>query len=185
MIIYLATSPSGKHYVGQTVRELSWRWGQHRNKTSKTNTHMGAALRKYPAAEWNVRVIWRCDSQEMLDLMEEHFIDVLGDYNMAPGGRSGSPSEETREKLRIAQTGKKASAETRAKLSAALSGRTPTSEHRAALSKANRGKGGAISFKGRKHSPETIEKMRASQRARMAKRKADGLNCQPGKYQAP
>jgi len=141
MIIYCLTSPSGKHYIGQTTQPLSKRWKQHVDDAKRKTSKLGSAIKKHGSDNWTKRVVWQCNDRDTLNLMEEHFIAVLGDYNILPGGDCGPVAESTRDKLRAARARRPApSAETRAKTSAALKGRKMSAQHRANLSAAQVGR---------------------------------------------
>lgn len=178
-IIYLATSPSGKSYVGQTTRSLKSRWGEHVYDAAHRGAEypMARALRKYPAEQWSVVVASRAASQKQLDAQEDFLISMFGDYNVALRARGpGRASPETRAKMSAARTGLKPTDETRAKLSAALKGR-PWSESRRAdrkgrkLSDEHKAKIGDAS-RGRKVSPETKARMSAAQTDRFTRERA-------------
>lgn len=107
MIIYAATSPSGKTYIGQTVQGLRRRWAQHSADSRRgVKSHFMNALRKHGPENFRTRVVWVCDSKEMLDLMETHFIEVCGDYNQREGGSHGRMSAESRAKISASKMGK-------------------------------------------------------------------------------
>ncbi len=108
MIVYLLTSPSGKSYVGQTTRDLDTRWHEHVYEActrKKLDYPIHRALRKHAPEHWNVRVIWRCYSQAHMDLMEEHFIALLGDYNGNSGGVQPRHTPESRAKIAASAVG--------------------------------------------------------------------------------
>jgi hypothetical protein len=95
--IYLATSPSGKNYVGQTTRTVAVRWYEHVHDAYLAPTlrcqKLSAAIRKYGAAAFKVGDIYECPDAE-LDDWEVFFIGVLESfgpkgYNQTTGGRQG------------------------------------------------------------------------------------------------
>jgi len=158
MLVYSLTSPSGKRYIGQTVQSLTARWWQHRHNAKRgVKSHLYTAMRKYGADQFMVREVWRCDSRDHLDVMEEHFVAAFGDYNLKAGGTSGyRHSAETLEKMSAAKRGKKLSAERRKAMSEAQQaavarrkkagvahgnkGRAKSAAHRKAMSEARMGK---------------------------------------------
>lgn len=120
--IYLLTSPSGKHYVGQCLKFYSNgkkngyinRWKQHIYEAKKfktTSTLLNNALRLYDPEEWKVELLAECEVTE-LDAQETHFIEMYGTltpngYNLTTGGKKYSyQSEETKKKKSESQKGK-------------------------------------------------------------------------------
>jgi group I intron endonuclease len=119
---------------------------------------------------------------------------------LSEAGKGRTQSAETRRKISEANLGRKHTAEHRMKNSLANLGKTLSAEHRAKIAEGNRGKvlsdeqkrklseakkgkplteehkqklkASHVGMTGRKHSPETIEKMKAAQRAAAAKKKA-------------
>ena len=178
-IIYKITNLlDGKVYVGQTVQKLSRRLCQHRNEKRTDNSLIDKAIQKYGWKNFSHEVIEEVPC-EMLNEREMFWIahyDCMTPkgYNLTSGGRSDfTVSDETKEKLRVANEGKKHSEETKEKIGAAQIGHevTPetrkkisdakkgvpkTEEHKAKLSAANKGK---------KLSPETKAKLSAINKA--------------------
>jgi group I intron endonuclease len=135
--IYIATSPSGKSYVGQTVN-FEKRWRQHRAEASKRRRRFPfyEALRKYGDDNFLIEVAF-CERSE-LDIFERLMIAVfrgIGNvYNVASGGegvrglrRRHSP--ETRAKLASVQRGRKHPLEQNARHAEAMRGRKQSPEH--------------------------------------------------------
>ncbi len=176
MIIYCLTSPSGRRYVGQTV-ESRWRnrvdkeWQRARNGCTEQPALMNA-MRAHPVrSEWKTESVWECDSLDMLNLMESHFIlaldTILNGYNCKEGGGNGKHTAESRalmsknrsgiprkpeqiRKHREAMLGRKMHPNTAAALNRALTGKcrkgqnkgiTRSAETRAKMSAAKKGKG--------------------------------------------
>lgn len=107
MIIYCLTSPSGKHYIGQTTRSRDVRWNEHVYEADR-GVHdypLHRALRKHAPYLWTVRTVWECDSLDMLNIMEEHFVAVMGDYNGKTGGANGLHTPESRAKISASARG--------------------------------------------------------------------------------
>lgn len=153
MIIYDLTSPSGKHYIGQTVQGLPKRWRQHCDDALRRPSKLGSALKKHGTEGWKRTVICECDSHEQLNEMETFLISEFGDYNILPGGDCGPVSASTRAKLSVSRRSRVHTPESNERRSATLKNREFTDEHRAKLSAAGRG---------RKLSPESIAKMKAT-----------------------
>lgn len=143
MLIYKATAPNGKVYVGQTISTLPLRMNQHRN--DKRHTPFARALRKYGVDGFDWQIIAYADSQKELNEKEAYWIRALKTqcprgYNLAAGGRNGKHSEATKRKI-----------------GNALRGRKKSAEHREALAANHKG------FGGKKHSAATKDKMAAWQ----------------------
>ena len=106
MIIYRATSPSGKRYVGQTVHSLERRRREHEYDAQRgASTPFHRAIRKYGADAFAWAVLCECETLEIMNRMEKEFIAMYGamvstrGYNCRDGGDGGgSPNAETRKK---------------------------------------------------------------------------------------
>lgn len=138
MIVYKAENLINKKvYIGRTVCPIEDRQWGHVNaakKNSKTVFHN--AIRKHGADNFQFSVLCQCDSYEEMNEKEKYFISLLDSqipngYNMTPGGdglpkgypspNKGVPcSEETKQKLRRANIGKKYSEENNQKKSDSL-----------------------------------------------------------------
>jgi len=148
--IYLVTNNlNGKQYVGQTTTGDGRGHGQ----------LVTAAYKKYGKEHFSYDVI--CDGiykRPILNFIEKFWIKVMdcripNGYNIDHGGSSKDKvSDETREKLRKANTGKKHTPEHIAKVSKALSERSP--ELRKQIGDKLRGK---------KRPPEVVEKIKVAQ----------------------
>ena len=169
-IIYKATSPSGKSYVGQTIKTLIRRRGRHyfsaSNKNSSAyNSAISRAIRKY-GDNINWSIIYDNIPIMQLDNMERWCISNYGTYrsgyNATLGGKGSAgcfPSEATRRKIFEAGKGRVCSKKTRLKLSRLLKGRKFSDEHKRKLSNA---KSGSNNYTYGKH-------LSATTRAKMAK----------------
>jgi len=137
MIVYAATSPTGKQYVGQTVHSLKVRKTQHKSnaKTGKRRSYFLPALVKYGFENFTWDTLETCLSLEELNKGEIFWIEELNTlspngYNLNMGGEAGGlPSEETKRRMSIAQK-KRASfpEETRKRMGMAQKKRAPASE---------------------------------------------------------
>jgi hypothetical protein len=164
--IYILTSPSGKSYIGQTIRSIEERFGEHLRPDSGC-VAIARAIKKHG---WDnfVTDYYECPDDE-LDKHETLMIEVLGTlkpggYNLTTGGSNGRPSEETRTKMREAQTGelnhfygKTHTDETKQKLSEASTGKTHTEEAKRKMSEARSGE--RHNMYGKKHTEEAKRKM--------------------------
>lgn len=113
-VIYLITHrASGKMYIGQTVRPLSWRWHEH--QTSSYCALLHRAIKKYGAEAFSVFELDESTTKEGLDEREIFWMDFLGTrnrrlgYNLRGGGASGKHSDESRKKMSVAVRAKQAS----------------------------------------------------------------------------
>jgi group I intron endonuclease len=152
--IYMFTSPSGKSYIGQTIRTIEERFGEHRTGRSSKCVLMYRAMQKYGWESFE-KDWYECPDED-LNKHEELMIEVLGTlspggYNLKEGGANGKLSEETKQKISVSNTGK-----------------IRTSESKLKMSEAQRGEnhplygmtGEKHPMFGKKHTEETKEKMR-------------------------
>lgn len=128
MIIYKITNLiNGRVYIGQTVTSLARRWSQH--STSKKNSPMYNAFRKYGAENFAIETICTALSPEHLNELEQYFIKeynslIPNGYNLTSGGDSAfTRSEHTKKLQSKAMKGHSVSQETRDKIAATLTGR--------------------------------------------------------------
>ena len=202
IVYKLTNSANGKVYVGQTTTSLAERWNRHVSYAKLTpddrKTHLQRAIASSSAGSFSTEELERCGSQQELNAAERRWIEQLRSYdstvgyNMTLGGDGGErPTTETREKISRKlkekyasgwvhpMKGKKHSAETKRKLSLASSGENNpmhgvslvvSAETRSKMSLSKRGE--KNSFFGKRHSPETIEKIKETKR----KRRNEGLD---------
>jgi group I intron endonuclease len=103
-IIYKITSPSGKAYVGQTIRSLKIRMQQHKSKYSEC-TLLKRAIDKY-GDEMKYEIIEDNIPQEQLDEREIYWIKELNSlapsgYNLTTGGQfSKEYTQELKDRMR-------------------------------------------------------------------------------------
>jgi len=132
-IIYKATNKvNGKVYIGQTVQSLRVRRNSHYclADNDAIKTHFHRALHKYDKHRFVWKIIEFCDTKEELDEMEFHYIKKFDSfkygYNMTLGGEGTIGrvcSDVTREKISIANSGKKRSQRVKKLLSEKFSGK--------------------------------------------------------------
>lgn len=140
--IYKITSPTNKIYIGQSTN-ISQRFNSYRNYKCKGQSKLYNSLKKYGHEKHKFEITMQC-SKEELNQFEIYYIELFQTFNskyglnLQAGGYNGSPSEETRNKIREINLGHKHSEETKEKL--------------------------RISSTGRKHSKETISKMKLVRR---------------------
>lgn len=124
--VYCLEFPNGKKYVGVSS-DPSRRYAEHRS----ANTPCGHAFRKHGNPTLHVLVKARRDYCMELEarLTDKWGTVTPGGYNLQRGGTGGSvPCAESREKMRLAQTGKKHAEATREKMRHAQQNRPPISE---------------------------------------------------------
>ena len=131
--IYKISSPSGKCYIGSAV-SFRRRWKNHLSDLRKGKHHSPAlqsAYMKYGEAFIKFEKIALCMITDLITI-EQRFIDKFHpEYNCSPtaGSTLGTTvSEETRQKISLANKGKVHSPETIARVSAANRGRKRSEE---------------------------------------------------------
>lgn len=108
---------NGKKYIGQG-RDIERRWYMHTwklNKNSHVNRYFQQSWNKHGEENFMFYILEYCDDDdELLNLKEKFWIEKLDSmnngYNLTVGGEGSSgwkPSDETKEKIRISNTGKK------------------------------------------------------------------------------
>jgi len=105
-IIYKITSPSGKVYVGQTIRSFEKRVAEHKRESSCC-TLIKRAIDKY-GDEMNYELIEENVPQEQLDEREiywiKHFNSLAPDgYNLKTGGRFYKATQEMCDNMKDAK----------------------------------------------------------------------------------
>lgn len=151
--IYLLTSPSGKHYVGQTSQPIEKRWKH--GTGYKSCVALNKAIQKYGWENFTHEILAVCDTGEEADELEKKFIQeynciVPNGYNIDRGGNANKiMGEETKRKISEANRGRVHTEESRKKMSEASKGRVPwnkgktgvyTDEARAAMSASMKGR---------------------------------------------
>lgn len=148
---------NGKKYIGKTITSLKRRWSSHVSaaKCDKRLFPLHSAIRKYGPSAFDVREITTAtfDDKNFLSAIERALIahfktKIPSGYNLTDGGDGGpglKPSEETKEKLRVALKDRVFTPEHKERLRlAALGnkncvGRKISKKHKDALSKARKG----------------------------------------------
>ena len=102
--IYMLISPSGKCYIGKTIKDVLQRWKQHRKKGSGC-TAIKNAIKKYGWESFTKSVIDWAPEHE-LDNLERYYIKLHNSmspngYNLTVGGDGGRLAEESRKKLSV------------------------------------------------------------------------------------
>lgn len=179
--IYCLKEPDTEEirYFGQTFRPMKERLSEHLN--SKRDWHVSKWIRslkrenKLPICEVLMTGLekWEADEEEIA-LIAWGRKKEMRLTNLSLGGEGSSPTEETRQKMRAAQTGRKHTDESRHKMSLAAKGRKHTEETRQKLSEINTGKKQtpesvarrASSNLGKKRSEESRQRMSGAQRGK-------------------
>jgi hypothetical protein len=109
-VIYLFTSPSGKKYIGQTIRRFSSRKSKHMSEANRQyhdkvcSPYFHAAIRKYGMENIKEEILIEIDDR-FLDHYERIFINAYATlypkgYNLNEGGSSNRTySKETKKKM--------------------------------------------------------------------------------------
>lgn len=190
--IYKITSPTGKIYIGQSVnvygrfKEYKWRKG-------KRQTKLYSSFVSHGIDNHNFELIEEC-GVGLLNERECFYISKYNSFNTehgmnltTGGGAKGKVSDETKIKIGIANLGKQVSKESKKRMSDSQQKRS--AEISKLISKRNIGnqyakgrkltleeidklkeskKGKPAPMQGKKHSPQSIEKMRL---AKLGKKK--------------
>lgn len=109
MFIYKITNNlDGKFYIGQTVKDISYRFRKHLELGERGGGYkLHSAIHKHGRNNFSIELVEECSSLEELNEKEEFWIGELKpDYNLCPGGQFRL-SAESIEKMRQSLTGKK------------------------------------------------------------------------------
>jgi group I intron endonuclease len=188
--IYIITcTVNAKQYVG-IAADLEKRWKQHRN-TNGSSPYLHKAVKKYGIDSFVFSHIADAFDEESACAIErllvaEHNTKAPNGYNLTAGGEGlFNPSEDVRKKIAEANknrsvesrqsmskklTGKKLSEETKLKQRAKKLGSKRSEETKAKMSNSLVGNTRMV---GKKHSPETIAKMKAAWVIRKAMKKKE------------
>ena len=120
--VYIHKFPNGKAYVGITRQEPKVRWGGGNGYVR--NEYMHRAIKKYGWENIEHIILFDGLSEEDACEIEKSLIKKYRTnekefgYNIESGGQCSNLAESTKQKLREAHTGKRASEETKNKMSA-------------------------------------------------------------------
>lgn len=142
----MITSPTGRIYVGST-HNVEQRWKTYKKASCKTQPKLYNSFKKYGVKNHIFQIIWKSAIEEMLkyETLFGRQYDVLSINNLnlalpKLGDVHTCISEETREKMKIAQKGKKMSKEAIEKTRLANIGKIISQEQRNNHSKLMKGK---------------------------------------------
>jgi len=180
--VYMHTNKQdGKKYIGITLTEPKRRWGRNGIKYKGSVSFYGAIL-KYGWEGFEHEILFsnltiEQAQQKEIELIKKYNTQHGGGYNILAGGNLGTVgkitteetrkkqsishfkmTDETRQKMGIAQTGRKHTPETIAKMKKNNRHISPTEEHKKHLSEINSGTNSV--WYGRKHTPQELQKMR-------------------------
>lgn len=131
IVIYKIESPSGKIYIGQT-RNYKKRMSGYKNISCKRQPKLYNSLLKHGVNNHSFTIIHEFPkdiTQNILDIYEQLYIDQYRDcsiqlMNIREAGSHGKHSQESIEKLKQANLGKKCSDEFKRKRSEIMKGNT-------------------------------------------------------------
>ncbi len=179
-LVYTATGPTGKVYIGKTVQLLHRRKICHKSNAFNKNyegynSHFYKAIRKhgFNAFEWKVifKDILENKLSEIEMTMIKNLDTIKNGYNSTEGGEGSAGfkhSEESRKKMSISSKGQIVSEETRKKLSEIRKGKKKSKEHIEKIRASNIGKtsGEKHYLYGKKMSKATIEKIKRNRKGK-------------------
>jgi group I intron endonuclease len=159
--IYLITNViNNKIYVGQTWQSLDKRWLS--GHGYRESTYFNSAIQKYGADSFKYEILALCSNQDNANYLEDYYMELYNSrdknigYNLKEGGSHGKHSEETKQKISIAHTGKFVSEETKQKLREINTGKTLSEDVRRKISQQNMGNQNNL---GKTASAETKQKL--------------------------
>lgn len=175
--IYKITSPNGRVYIGQSANILD-RWRRYKRLGCKSQQLLYNSLLKHGVKSHTFEIIEHCDFEDLL-CRERHWQDFYDVLDRAKGLnlllsecglKKQETSLETREKRRIANTGKNSHMFNKTGALHHFYGKTHTEETKKKISDNRKGKGitkGEANHNfGKKHSEETKTKKRNCMLAR-------------------
>lgn len=179
--VYMHTTPIGKVYIGITSRPLEVRWknngyGYKTQRFYRAITKYGWENIKHEILEENLTEE-EAKNKEVFYIEKYNSADPAHGYNMTTGGDGCCGfhvSEETKEKLRLINTGKKHTPEQIEKIRASCTGWKQSDEAKAKISFTHKGKPKSKEHKeklrlaniGKHHTEETRRKLSESHKGR-------------------
>lgn len=109
-IYKIKNSLNEKEYIGQTTNTTAYRFNSH--KSDKRNRHISSAIRKYGKDNFEIQELFIAFDKQTLNDAEIYFVkffDTLypSGYNHRAGGnQNGICSQELKNKISLAKTGK-------------------------------------------------------------------------------
>lgn len=169
-IIYKVTNLiNGKIYIGKTMLSLKERRNRHIYNSLKENrkNYFHRSIRKYGKENFKWEIVYECDDELLLNVMEtmkiivNHSYVTEGGYNLTWGGEGScgyKPTEETKKRLSEMNKGKSFTTGHKEKISHSLKGHNVSKDTKMKISKANKGKNHPMY--GKHHTEETKQKMK-------------------------
>lgn len=98
--VYMATSPSGKKYIGMTTHFYN-RYHSHKHDAKIKSYSICSAINKYGIENFTWEILHQSDNINELEIKEQYFIKEFNTqnpkigYNLHSGGKSYRPTRET------------------------------------------------------------------------------------------
>lgn len=159
MIIYQITNNvNKKKYIGQTFFSLDKRMQEHIKESRKVKPclYIHRAIKKYGVENFSFQILCECSSKEQLDFKEKYFIEkentlVPNGYNLLLDATGGDLFSQHPNKDYVRKR---------------ISDGTKAGIARSQKSWSESHKGEKNGMYGKKHSPETIEKMKQNRKGK-------------------
>jgi len=146
--VYMIISPTGKFYVGSTIKTFKVRWWHYYNLNCKSQTKLYYSLKKYGPENHTFHKIWEGNIKDMY-MIEAKYGRLLNVLDNEKGLNCKLPKEsdeycsislETKKKMSDCKKGKIHSEESNRKRSISNKGQIISVEHRKKISNANTGR---------------------------------------------
>lgn len=105
--VYKITGPTGRVYVGFTIRALRERWYSHLQNSEEQNTHpLSCDIRKYSKDSFTIELIVNADTKQEAGILETFWIEKLNSsnpefgYNSSSGGLTPKFTDIFKQKLK-------------------------------------------------------------------------------------
>ena len=163
--IYKITNPNGKVYVGQSI-DIERRWSKYKLFNCSNQTKLLNSLKKYGIEFHIFEIIEECDISSLNELeryWQEYYNAITNGLNCRlteTHDKSGKLSNETKSKISKSNTGKIMSDASRKKMSIAKQNMTDETKHKISQSQIGKNAGKDNPMYGKKHTFETIEKIK-------------------------
>lgn len=168
--VYKHTAPNGKVYIGITQQDVDKRWK--RGLGYQDNPHFSHAIQKYGWDNFKHEVLLdsltkeEAEENEIRLIEEYNSTDRNNGYNIARGGNTTTPTEESRNKASLSMVGFWSDTENRKKMSRAMLGVKRTDEARKRISIAQKER-----FKNKEERIRISERQKGTRRSEVAKKR--------------
>lgn len=102
----MVTSPSGKSYIGQTIRTFNERWSKHKTTALSTEPSCRAlaeAIKKYGEENFTKTILLTCNDDDLdkneIEMIAKYNTLSPNGYNLREGGITTKYSEESKKKM--------------------------------------------------------------------------------------